>query len=144
MVLNHLTSIRDSSTSLFQTVTFYSPRMVVTSNLNEGLLLNNDLFLGNKSMTFTQDLVTGDSRISPAIDLNDTSVIFTNNRINQPVTNYATDPRVNTIDDDPNRFVYVTKNIVLENPINSLQVQLDIYVSNFNDIRVFYAIESRR
>jgi len=127
------------STSLFQTVTFDSPRMVA-SNLNEGLLLNNDLFLGNKSMTFTQDLVTGDSRISPAIDLNDTSVIFTNNRINQPITNYATDPRVNTIDNDPNRFVYVTKNIVLENPATSLQVQLDAYVSNFNDIRVFYAL----
>ena len=36
---------------------------MVKPNLNEGLLLDNELFLGNKSLTFTQDLVTGDSRI---------------------------------------------------------------------------------
>jgi hypothetical protein len=127
------------SSALFQTVTFNTPRMVA-SNINEETLLDGEIYLGSKSLTFTQDLVTGDSRISPAIDLNDMGVIFTNNRINAPVVNYATDPRVNTIEEDPNRFIYVTKNIVLENPATSLQVQLDAYVSNYNDIRVFYAL----
>ena len=48
--------------------------------------------------------------------------------------------KVNTTTDDPNRFFYVTKNIVLENPATSIQVFLDAYVSTYNDVRVFYAL----
>lgn len=32
------------------------------------------------------------------------------------------------------------KNIVLENPATSLRVFIDGYVSNFNDVRMFYAV----
>ena len=81
-----------------------------------------------------------DSRLSPAIDLNNSAVIFTSNRTNRPVTDYANSLAVNTITDDPNRFIYVTKKIDLENPATSLQVILDGYVSTYNDVRLFYSL----
>ena len=55
------------------------------------------------------------------------ALVLTSNRVNQPVSNYATDFRVNTVDEDPNKFFYVTKNIKLENPGTSIQVYLDIF-----------------
>ena len=116
---------------------FDSARMVA-SQVNENNYTTS--LPGNKSFTINMNLATGDSRLSPAIDLNNTAVIFTSNRTNQPVTNYATNLQVNTVSEDPNRFIYVTKNIVLENPATSLQVLLDSYVSTYNDVRVFYAL----
>ena len=37
--------------------------------------------------------------------------------------------------------MYVTKNVTLENPATSLRVFIDGYVSNFNDVRLFYALD---
>ena len=51
-------------------------------------------------------------------------VVFTSNRVNQPVTNYADDFKVSTTTEDPNRFFYVSKNITLENPANISEVLL--------------------
>ena len=67
-------------------------------------------------------------------------MIFVSNRVNSPFANYATDFRVNSTDDDPSRFFYVTKNVEVENPATSLQVYLEGYVNNSADLRVFYAI----
>ena len=116
---------------------FDSARMVA-SQVNENNYTTG--LPGNKSFTINMNLATGDSRLSPAIDLNNTAVIFTSNRTNQPVTNYATNLQVNTVNEDPNRFIYVTKNIILENPATSIQVLLDAYVSTYNDVRLFYAL----
>ena len=124
---------------LYQNVYFDSPRMVA-SRLNENLLLNGDVFVGSKSIQTIHDLSTRDSRISPVIDIDNASIIFTNNRVNQPVSDYASDSRVNTVAGDPNRFIYVTKNITLENPATSLSILLDAYVSDQNDIRAFFAL----
>ena len=114
--------------------------MMVASPQNEALQLNADLFPGKKSFSMNFTLLTNNSRISPVIDLDNASVVFTSNRVNRPVTDYAGDFKVNGVSDDPNRFVYVSKNVELENPATSLQVLLDGYVSNFGDIRVFYAL----
>jgi len=116
---------------------FEAPR-ITASNINETTYLSS--LPANKSFTMNMNFGTIDSRLSPAVDLNNAAVIFTANRINSPVTNYATNLQVNTVDQDPNRFFYVTKNIVLENPATSLQVLLDSYVTTYNDVRVFYAL----
>ena len=129
----------------YQTVTLFEKnymdgqRMVASSN-NESILLDSEVFPGNKSFTMLFNLLTSSNRISPAIDLDNASVVFTSNRVNRPITNYASDFRVNGIENDPNRFIYVTKNVTLESPATSLQVILDGYVSNNNDIRVFYSL----
>ena len=116
---------------------FETQRMVV-SPVNERTYLN--ALPGSKSMTMNVNLNTSDARISPAIDLDHASVIFVSNRTNQPITNYKSDVRVKDIPNDPNSLMYVTKNIVLENPATSLRVFIDGYVSNFNDVRMFYAV----
>jgi hypothetical protein len=87
------------------------------------------------------NLVSEDSRLSPAVDLDQASVIFISNRINSPITNWDTNFEVKTVTDDPNRFFYVTKNVSLENPATSLQVYLEAYINLYNDVRVFYALD---
>ncbi len=116
---------------------FDSPRLVA-SRINETTLLTD--LPGNKSLTMNLNLVSEDSRITPSVDLDQVALVFVSQRVNAPVANYATNMKVNTTTDDPNRFFYVTKNIVLENPATSIQVFLDAYVSTYNDVRVFYAL----
>ena len=96
---------------------------------------------GGKSFTLNLDLLTYDKRISPMIDMNHSSVIFVSNRVDGPITNFATDPRVVGIPNDPNSMIYVTKNIRLENPATSLKVFIDGYVSTSSDVRIFYALD---
>jgi len=123
--------------SLNQENYFDSPRIVASKD-------NEDQYLttlpGNKSLTVNLNLTSNDNRLSPAIDIDQTSMIFVSNRVNSPIANYATDFRVNSTDDDPSRFFYVTKNVEVENPATSLQVYLEGYVNNSADLRVFYAI----
>ena len=95
---------------------------------------------GNKSMSIRMSFNTVDTRLSPVIDAQRINTILTTNRINQPVTNYATDARVNGIDTDPNAFQYVSREISLENPATSLKIVLNAYINSFNDIRAFYAV----
>ena len=116
---------------------FDSPR-IVASHINESNIL--DTLPANKSMTINVNMITSDNRVSPAIDLNQTSVVLVSNRINQPITDYSNDYRVNSAYNDPDSFYYVSKPVSLANPSTSLQVFLDGYISNFNDVRVFYAL----
>ena len=129
----------------FQQVTlfdknYFSTLRQVASPQNESQILASQTFPGNKSFTMNMDMTSQNTRLSPVIDLDSCSVVFTSNRINAPITDYANDFRVNGLEDDPNRFIYVSKNVVLENPATSLQVLLDAYVSTYGDIRVFYAL----
>ena len=126
-------------TTLYDKNYFDGLRMIASPE-NENIQLNSGTFPGKKSFSLNFILLSNNSRISPVIDLDNASVVFTMNRVNRPVTNYISDFRVNTTEDDPNRFVYVSKNVTLENPATSLEVLLDGYISNFNDIRVFYAL----
>jgi hypothetical protein len=116
---------------------FDTPRMIA-SQINEDTYLSAQP--GNKSFELTANLYSFDSRLSPAIDLDNSSIVTITNRVNNPISDYSTDYKVNTVVDDPNRFVYVTKNIILENPASGLKVYLDAYISTYNDVRVFYAL----
>ena len=126
------------SVSINQENYFDSPR-IVASAINESSHAIQGL-PANKSITINVNMITSDDRISPAIDLNQTAVILVSNRINQPITDYSNDYRVNSAYDDPDSFYYVSKPVSLANPSTSLQVFLDGYISNFNDVRVFYAL----
>ena len=117
---------------------FDSPR-IVASKPNEDALLGD--LPANKSLTMNLNLVSEDSRLSPAVDLDQASVVFISNRVNSPITNWDTNFEVKTITDDPNRYFYVTKNVSLENPATSLQVYLEAYINIYNDVRVFYALD---
>ena len=78
--------------------------------------------------------------VSPIIDLDRVAMIFTSNRLNNPVVDYTTDNRVKTIVDDPNAFVYASQPIQLENGATSIKIHLEAHINITSDIRAFYAI----
>ena len=118
---------------------FDSPR-VIASKLNETNYLTD--LPGNKSLNVNAFFTSSDSRISPSIDLSNNSLVLISNRVNNPITDYANDPRVNTISEDPNLFTYVSNQILLETAASSIKILLDGYVHNESDLRAFYSIEN--
>ena len=118
---------------------FETPRMVA-SKVNEDKQLSD--LPGNKSMTFEFLLDSIDDNVSPAIDLDRVNAILTTNRINSPVSNFASDSRVNETGQDPCAATYISNLISLENPSTSLKVNFAAYRRNSSDIRVMYKILS--
>ena len=114
-----------------------SPRLVA-SEVNADAKLQT--LPGSKSFTMNINLTSEDFRLTPVLDLERSNVIFTSNRVNNPIENFATDPRVNSMTEDPNAFQYITKEMSLENPATSLKVLLNANVTPYSDVRVFYAI----
>ena len=119
---------------------FDSPRMIA-SKVNETEKLDN--IPGNKSMNMRMFLGTVDTRVSPVVDAQRVSVITTSNRVNDVVTNYATDARVNTLREDPTACQYISKEVVLENPASSLKILVSAHVNALSDIRALYAISDK-
>jgi hypothetical protein len=114
-----------------------SPRMIA-SRINETTSLPN--LPDNKSFTLNLALSALDPALSPMIDLDRMAVIFTSNRLNQPITDYTTDNRINTIQDDPNAFVYASKPITLESGATGIKIHLEGHINLTSDLRAFYAI----
>ena len=115
---------------------------IIASKVNEDDKLSN--LPGNKSMNMRLTFGTSDSRVSPVIDTQRISTILTSNRVNSVISNYATDARVNSIDEDPSAFQYISKEIVLENSASSIKIILDAHVNIYSNIRAFYAISENQ
>jgi len=127
----------------FEPITVNSPNYlsstrIIASKVNEDNKLIN--LPGNKSMNMRLTLGTSDSRVSPAIDTQRISAILTSNRVNNVIEDYATDPRVDIIDEDPSAFQYISKEITLENSASSIKIILDSHINPYSDIRAFYSI----
>ena len=114
-----------------------SPRMIA-SRINETTSLPN--LPDNKSFTLSLSLESNNPAVSPIVDLDRVAMIFTSNRLNNPVTNWITDNRVNTLKDDPNAFVYASQPVQLENASTSIKIHLEAHINITSDIRAFYAI----
>ena len=114
-----------------------TPRMVA-SRINETTLLPN--LPENRSFTMSLNLYGLDANISPMVDLDRIGVILTSNRINNPVDDWITDNRVNTLKDDPNAFVYASKPVTLENGATSIKIHLEGHINVTSDLRALYAI----
>ena len=125
------------SVSINQKNYLNTPRLIA-SEVNADAKL--DTLPGSKSLTMNINLTSEDFRLSPTIDLQRTNAILTSNRVNNPIENFATDPRVNSMTDDPNAFQYITKEMSLENPATSLKVLLNANITPYSDVRVLYAI----
>ena len=121
---------------------FPTPRLICSS-VNETNLLGE--LPGNKSFNMLLTLSSGDSRLSPCIDLTRTSVITTTNRVNKIVGDdeYPGDNRVNSLVRDQNAFLYVTKSIKLQNPATSLKLYVSADINIFSDIRALYSIDNK-
>ena len=122
------------------TANYLATPRAIYSNINETNFLTD--IPSNKSLNMRVSLESGDSRITPVIDLQRVSAILTSNRINKPFTDeqYLTDNRVNSVNEDPHAFQYISKEITLENPATSLKLLLSAHLNTYSDIRAFYAI----
>ena len=95
---------------------------------------------GRRSFTTAVTLNSTDENLSPIINLENSTVEFASNYLNRPVTNFATDSRVNSILDDPHSAIYVSDTVGLSKPASSLKVILGAYRPASADIRVLYSL----
>ena len=116
---------------------FDTPRMIA-SKVNENNKVTS--LPGNKSMTFEVNMTSTDTDLSPVIDLDRVSLITTTNRINNPVSDFAKDRRIDVTGDDPCSATYVSKLVTLQNPATSLMVEFAAMRPIASDIRCFYKI----
>ena len=111
---------------------------MVASKVNEDSKLTS--LPGSKSLNMQCDMVSNDVNVSPVIDIDRVSAILTTNRIDDNVTNFATDARVKIAGEDPNSATYVTKNVGLRVPATGLKVMFSANRASTSDIRVAYAV----
>ena len=118
---------------------FDSPRLVA-SNINESRNITNSP--GNRSFDLEFVLSTEDERVSPLIDLEEISVRLGSNRLNQPISleSYSTNDMVRSLNEDTHACVYISKQVSLNFPSNSLKVLLGAYTGNSGNIRVLYRL----
>jgi hypothetical protein len=105
---------------------------------------NETEYLGNlprkKSFTTGIKLNSSDSNLSPIIYLNTAFTEFISSRLNNPILDYASDGRVNSILNDPHAAVYVSNTVNLSLPAKSLKVILSAYRHSSADFRVLYSL----
>ena len=95
---------------------------------------------GRRSFTTAVTLNSTDENLSPIINLENSTVEFASNYLNRPVTDFASDSRVNSILDDPHSAIYVSDTVGLSKPASSLKVILGAYRPASADIRVLYSL----
>ena len=113
---------------------------IVCSRVNE---LQQPVFnnvSGRRSFTTAVTLNSTDENLSPIINLEDSTIEFASNYLNRPVTDFASDSRVNSILDDPHSAIYVSDTVSLSKPASSLKVILGAYRPASSDIRVLYSL----
>jgi hypothetical protein len=111
---------------------------LVCSKENETEYLGN--LPRNKSFTTGITLNTSDSNLSPIIYLNTAFTEFISSRLNNPISDYASDGRVNSVLDDPHAAVYVSNTVNLNQPATTLKVILSAYRHSSADFRVLYSL----
>ena len=103
---------------------------------------NQDAYLTSlprsKSITTGISFNTENVNISPILFLDNSFIEFTNSRLNNPIANYSSDSRVNSIFDDPHAAIYYSNTIQLRNPASLLKVIVSAYRSELSDFRVLY------
>ena len=113
------------------------PRMIC-SEVNQDEYLTN--LPRNKSFTTAINFNTSDKNVSPILNLNTAFTEFFSSRLNNPVSDFTADNRVNSIYEDPHSAVYYSKSVSLANPATSLKVILSAYRHESADIRVLYSL----
>ena len=111
---------------------------LVCSKENETEYLGN--LPRNKSFTTGIKLNTSDSNLSPIIYLNTAFTEFISSRLNNPISDYALDGRVNSVLNDPHAAVYVSNTVNLAQPATTLKVILSAYRHSSADFRVLYSL----
>ena len=114
-----------------------SPR-IICSDVNQNEYLTS--LPRKKSFTTAINFNTTNKNVSPILHLNTAFTEFFNSRLNNPVSDYITDNRVNSILEDPHAAAYYSRVVQLANPATSLTVILSAYRHESADIRVLYSL----
>jgi hypothetical protein len=138
----------DGTEQSFQDVGFESVELNKPNKLSSVRIVcskvNESTYLGalprNKSLTTGITLNTTNKNLSPIIYHNTGSIEFHSSLVNQPITDYITDNRVNSYDNDPNIAVYVSNEVRLEQLASSLKVIFSAYRHPSADIRVLFSL----
>jgi hypothetical protein len=109
---------------------------LVASNINETTRLTT--LPRNKSFTTGITLNSSDPNLSPIIYTDTAFTEFRLNRLNNPISDYTADNRVNSLLFDPHAAVYVSNTVNLAQPATSLKVILAAYRHESADFRVLY------
>ena len=120
-----------------------SPRLIA-SRVNE---TNNDsitVLPGDRSFNMTLNFDSLDSRLSPTVDMERISALLISNRVDKLISNFKTDNRVDSLENDPSGFQYISKENVLETSGTSLKIVLDAHSNEYTDIRAFYAVSENQ
>ena len=125
------------SISLNSNNMFSTPRLIA-SRVNELENLTN--YLGYKSFAMEVTLSTKDTKVSPVVDLDRVNIITTMNRIDKPISNFITDPRINSLYDDPHSAIYVSRIVRLKKNADGLKVYFDAYRDASNELIVMYRL----
>ena len=123
-------------TTLGETTFLPTPRLIA-SKINEEKLT---FFPKSKSMEISVDMTTADENLSPVLDTKNATFVYGRSKINNPVANYATDSRTNSIDSDPHGSRFVTEMTHLTQPATSLKVIVSCNRPPEADFRVFYRL----
>ena len=113
---------------------------IVASRVNEINYLSPLVFPRSKSFTTNIVLSTTNKNLSPMIYLNEAFTEFRSNRMNNPIQNFALDPRVNSLIYDPSAAIYVSTPVFLDQPARGLKVYLSAYRDVSADFRVLYSL----
>jgi len=124
-------------TILNETTFFPTPRLVA-SKTNEALRLST--LPRNKSLALKIDMTSEDKNLSPVIDSKYASFVLGRNKINNPISDYATDTKTRSLDEDPHGSLFVSKRVNLKQPASSLKVFVAANARPEADFRVFYRL----
>jgi len=116
-----------------------SPR-IIASRVNETNNSSITVLPGDRSFNMSLNLNSDNTLLSPVIDTERITAVLTSNRIDKLVSNFATDSRVDTLDDDPSSTQYISKENILETSATSIKIIVDAHVNDYSDVRAFYAI----
>ena len=111
---------------------------LVCSEGNQNEYLTN--LPNKKSFTTAIKFETNDSNLSPILNLDQAFTEFYSYRLNNPVSDYAKDGRVNSILKDPHSSAYYSNLIKLRNPASTLKVILSAEKPVGTDFRVLYKL----
>ncbi len=117
-----------------------STTRIVASRVNEINYLSPLVFPRSKSFTTNIVLSTQDKNLSPMIFLNEAYTEFRSNRLNNPISNFALDPRANSLILDPSAAIYVSTPVFLDQPARGLKVYISAYRDASADFRVLYSL----
>ena len=116
---------------------YFTSNRSVLSTINEQTHLN-----GSNSLLYRISLISFNSNISPAIDLQRVNLFAINNRLNAPIANVADiyDQFINETEGQGGSAAakYITKEIILENPSTAIDLRLSASIFSSSSIEVYH------